>query len=233
MVLNAEQANSVILGGDGLIQTLKSGSVVVLTATIGIAAAKSIAAELNTKGIELIDSAVSGGQGGANAGTLTMMASCTDKVFNDCSDILNVVGKDIYHVGTEAGMGQVVKSCKQSLVGCTYAATFELLSLGAKAGVSPETLLDVIGTSVVGSLPFKNTVNLIMERKFTGTGANSAVTYKDLGLTLDLAREYGVPMITTSVAREIFRAGITKNPGEDNQCVVKVLEDILDIEIKK
>jgi len=105
--------------------------------------------------------------------------------------------------------------------------------LGAKAGVSPETLLDVIGTSVVGSPLFKNTVNLIMERKFTGTGANSAVTYKDLGLTLDLAREYGVPMITTSVAREIFRAGITKNPGEDNQCVVKVLEDILDIEIKK
>jgi len=233
MVLNADQAKSVVFGENGLVETMKPGSCIINTATIGIKGIQDIEKQLKEKKIDLIDAAVSGGQSGANAGTLTMMVSSSKKVFDDCLDVLNVVGKDIYHVGTEIGLGQVVKSCMQALVGCTYAATFEMLALGAKAGVNPEILLNVIGTSVVGSTLFKNTTSLIMDRKFTDTGANSAVTYKDLGLTLDLAKEYGVPMITTSVAHEIFRAGITKSPGEDNQCVVKVLEDILGIEIKK
>lgn len=233
MVLNAAQAKSVVFGEHGLAETMQPGSYIINTATIGISGIQEIEKQLKEKQIHLIDAAVSGGQGGANAGTLTMMVSCPEAVYSNCLDVLKVVGKEIYHVGTQIGLGQVVKSCMQALVGCTYAATFELLALGAKAGVNPETLLNVIGDSVVGSTLFKNTVNLIMNRKFVATGANSAVTYKDLGLTLDLAREYGVPMISTSVAREIFRAGITKSPGEDNQSVVKVLEDILNIEIKK
>lgn len=201
MVLNANQAKSVILGEKGLIDKLKPDSTIILTATIGVSAVREIEVALAEKKVNLIDSAVSGGRGGANAGTLTMMASGPKDVFDKFLDILRVVGKDIYHVGEEPGMGQVVKSCMQALVGCTYAATFKLLALGAKAGVSAQTLLDVFGTSVVGSPLFKNTVSLIKDRKFIDTGANSRVTYKDLELTLDLAQEYGVPMITTSVAR--------------------------------
>lgn len=107
-----------------------------------------------------------------------------------------------------------------------------MLVLGTKAGLDPKILLEVISTSVVGSSLFNNTVPLILDRKFVGTGALSTVTLKDLGITLELAKELGVPMVTTSVAYEVFQAGATKSPGEDNQSVIKVLEDIVGIEVK-
>ena len=232
MVVNGDQAKSVAFGTNGLVEGMKPGSTAVLTATIGIKAAEEISNKLLEHGINLIDSAVSGGQAGANAGTLTLMASGKKQVYDDCLEVLNAIGKNINFVGEKPGMGQVVKSCMQALVGCTQAATFELLVLGTKAGLDPKVLLDVISTSVVGSNLFKGTVPLILDRKFVGTGALSTITLKDLGITLDLAKELGVPMMSTSLAREIFQAGATKSPGEDNQSVIKVLESIVGIEVK-
>jgi len=232
MVVNAAQAEAVSFGKNGLVEGMKPGSTVILTATIGIKGAEKIADKLMEHKINLIDSGVSGGQNGANAGTMTMMASGNKQVFDNCLDVMNAVGKDIYFVGEKPGLGQVVKSCMQALVGCTQAATFELLVLGTKAGLDPKVLYDVISTSVVGSNLFKNTVPLILDRKFTGTGALSTITLKDLGITLDLAKELGVPMVATSVANQIFQAGATKSPGEDNQSVIKVLEDIVGVEVK-
>jgi 3-hydroxyisobutyrate dehydrogenase-like beta-hydroxyacid dehydrogenase len=226
MVVNAEQAREVVYGTNGLIETLRPGATVILTSTIGREHAKEIAAVLADKGIHMIDSGVSGGLPGADAGTLTLMASGPKAVFEENLDVLRAVGDDdaIFHVGEEIGAGQVVKACMQALVGVTFQGTFEALVLGAKAGVSPQVLLDVLGSSVVGSTLFKRTTSYVMARDFVDTGSHIAVTWKDLGLTLDLAREAGVPMPSTALANQLFQTGMTMYPGEDNWAIVKVLE---------
>lgn len=233
MILNAHQANTVLFGDKGLAETLKPNSTVIITATIGLKPVKEIAAKLKEKNINLIDSGVSGGQSGAANGTLTMMAAGDKEVYIDCQDVMQVVGENIYHVGDEAGMGQVVKSCLQALVGANFTATFEMLVLGAKAGVKPEVLYEVVGSSVVGTPLFKNATEKIMNREFVGTGSHIGTMHKDLSITMDLAKEVGVPMFTSSVAYELFQSGITKFPEEDNWSIVKILEYIADVEVKK
>jgi 3-hydroxyisobutyrate dehydrogenase-like beta-hydroxyacid dehydrogenase len=121
----------------------------------------------------------------------------------------------------------------QSLVGCIYAGIFESPILGVTAGVSAETIFSVIGTSVTNTPLFQGAVPAIMDRKFTGTGSNIGNTYKDLSLALALAEEVGVPMATTGTAKQFFQAGITKLPGEDNQCLIKLLECVVGVEVKR
>ncbi|MFC0454118.1 NAD(P)-dependent oxidoreductase [Rhodococcus jostii] len=230
MVVNDEHVRDVLFGENGLIETLRPGAAVILTATIGKQQAQDIAARLSGKGIHMIDSGVSGGLPGANAGTLTLMASGPKAVFDENLDVLRAVGDEngIFHVGEEIGAGQVVKACMQALVGVTFQGTFEALVLGAKAGVKAEVLLDVLGSSVVGSTLFKRTTSFVIDRDFVDTGSHIAVTWKDLGLTLDLAREAAVPMPSTALANQLFQTGKTMFPGEDNWAIVKVLEQMAD-----
>jgi 3-hydroxyisobutyrate dehydrogenase-like beta-hydroxyacid dehydrogenase len=143
------------------------------------------------------------------------------------------VGKDIFHVGEEPGIGQVVKSCLQVIVGCEFAAVFESLMLGVKAGVDPEVLANVINSSVAGSPLIKNCIQKILDRTFVNTGSAIGTYYKDICITMELAQESGVPMFATTQVKQLFQAGINKFPQEDNWSVIKILEDIVVAEVKK
>lgn len=233
MVMNGAQALEVAFGENGLASTMKPGSVFFLTATIGMGYAQQLCKGLAEKGIEMIDCGVSGGLSGAHNGTLTLMAAGKKEVYDSCADVMDAIASNPNHVGTEPGQGQVVKSCLQALIGAEFTATFELLVLGAKAGVDPQILLDVIGTSGGGCGVFKNCVPLIMDRQFKDTGSAITTMHKDLGITMDLAREIGCYMPTTSTARELFQAGLVAFPDEDNWCITKVLENIAGIEVTR
>ena len=233
MVLNGSQVKSVILGENGLLDTMKPGSVIIITATIGRKDIKDVEGAIKEKGIKMIDSGVSGGRSGADAGTLTLMVAAEHDVFEECQDLFNAIGNNIHYVGKEIGMGQVVKSCLQALIGVTFEGVFETLALGAKAGVNPEVLYNVISTTGVGGPLFKSTTKFIMERKFKNTGSHIGTMFKDLGITMSLAKECGVPMFATSIAMEMFQAGISSFPDEDNWSVVKILERITGAEVKK
>ena len=233
MVMNGAQALDVAFGENGLCKTMKPGSVLFLTATIGMGYAQQLAKGLQEYGIEMIDSGVSGGLSGAHNGTLTLMASGKKEVYDSCKDVMDAIASNPNHVGTEPGQGQVVKSCLQALIGAELTATFELLVMGAKAGVDPQILLDVIGTSGGGCGVFKNCVPLIMDRKFKDTGSAITTMSKDLNITMDLAREVGCYMPTTASARELFMAGLTRYPDEDNWSITKILEEIAGVQVKR
>jgi putative dehydrogenase len=126
-----------------------------------------------------------------------------------------------------------VKASLQALIGASFTAIFESLVLGAKAGVKAETLYEVFGSSAVSSPLFMNCAKLIMERKFEGTGSHIGTMYKDLGISMNMAKENGVAMFTASAAFELFQAGISLYPDEDNWCIVKLLEQIAGTEVKK
>ena len=232
MVLNVEQVKAALLGEDGLLAGLKPGSTVICTATIGRSQVIEVAELVTAKGIHIIDAPVSGGAPGAAAGTLTMMVSAPTETFEASKPVLEAVGRDIYHVGEEAGMGQTVKSALAVLIGTTYAGIFEALTLAVKAGVKPEMLRDVVSTSVVGNFLFRDTTENILTRNFKGQ-SNIGTMYKDLSLAKNMANDCGVPLFAASAAFELFQAGKAVNPDEDNWTIIKILENIAGIEIKK
>ena len=135
-------------------------------------------------------------------------------------------------MGEQVGIGQTVKAALQVVIGASYAAIFEALVLGVKAGVPAQTLYDVIGTTAVGGPFFRNCASLIMQRRFRGTGSHLGTMYKDLCISMDVARANGVPMFTAAAAKELFQAGIARFPGEDNWAIVKILEEFAGIEVR-
>ena len=232
MVMTGKQAESIVSGEDGLLTTMNPGKTILLTATIEPHEARSIGKTVAEKGVHLIDAPVSGGQNGAESGTLALMAAADKKVWDENLDLMKAVGENIFHVGEEIGIGQTVKASLQALIGCTFTAIFESLVLGSKAGVSGKVLYEVFSASGVSSPLFKNCAKLIMDRKFKDTGNQIGTMYKDLGITMDLARQNGVPMFTTAAAQQLFQSGISKFPEEDNWTITKVLEEIAGTEVK-
>jgi len=231
MVLNGQQVETVVCGEQGLLTTLQPGATIVVSATIAPSEMRRIGRAIVEKGVEVIDTPVSGGQAGAAAGSLTMMAAARSGVLAGHRDVLETVGGKIFHVSEEIGMGQTVKASLQALIGSTFAATFESLVLGAKAGVSGKVLYEVFTSSGVRSPLLEGCAKLIMDRAFKGTGSHIGTMYKDLGITMGMARDNGVAMFTTSAAYELFQSGISLFPDEDNWSIVKLLEQIAGKEV--
>ena len=233
MVMNGDQAKSVILGPDGVVENMQSGGVVILSATIKPHEAIEIGAAMQGSGIDLIDTPVSGGFPGAQGGTPTMMAAAPDQVMARTRPVLEAVSASIHHVGTKAGDGQTVKACLQSLIGSVFSATFEAAALAAKAGVSGEVLLNVFSTSSAGSGIVNNALQKIIDREFEGTGSHINTMHKDLTISLNLAENLGVPMHTAAAAMQIFHAGRTKYPDGDNWVCTRVIEDIIGAQLHR
>ena len=233
MVMNGDQAKSVILGPDGLISHMSRGGAVIMTATIKPREMREIAAAMEGSGIHLIDTPVSGGFPGAQGGTLTMMAAAPDAVLDEFQPVMGAVSTTIHRVGDEAGMGQTVKACLQTLIGSIFSATFEASVLAAKAGVNGDALYNVFSTSGAGCGCTNTALENIIDRKFENTGSGIGTMHKDLTISLDLAEELEVPMQLASAAMQIFHAGKSKFPEGDNWACTKVIEDIVGAELHR
>ena len=233
MVMNGDQAKAVILGDDGLVSHLPKGGAVILTATIKPSEAQEIAESMIGSGIHLIDSPVSGGFAGAQAGTLTMMASGSTDALAQYKQVMEAVSGTIHHVGEEPGQGQTTKACLQTLIGSVFAATFEAAALCAKAGLSGQKVWDVFSTSGVGCNVTKSALENIVDRQFEGTGSAIGTMHKDLTISLNMAEQLGVPLHMASTAMQIFHAGKTKYPNGDNWVCTRVIEEIIGAELHR
>ena len=228
MVMNGEQVKVVVAD---LATGLKDRGAIILTSTITPEEAREAYSIADLEGVAMLDSPVSGGMDGAHNGTLMLMTAAKKSVFDDCIKILEAVSSNIFHVGEEIGEGQTVKASLQAFIGASFTAIFESLVLGSKAGIKGQTLYDVFSASGVGSPLFKNCAGLIMDRKFKNTGSHISTMYKDLGISLDMAKKNGVPLFTAGAAYELFQAGISMFPNEDNWSIVKLLEQISGTEV--
>ena len=233
MVMSGAQVMDVVAGEGGLKDCLRAGATIIVSATIQPDEARAVEAAIAGSGLNLIDSPVSGGQFGAEAGTLTMMVAAKAEVFRANQDVLNAVGEQIFHVGEEIGMGQTVKASLQALIGVVFAGIFESLALGAAAGVKGETLYEVFSSTHVANTPFfKSCANNILDRKFEDTGSHISTMVKDIGISMALARENGLPLFATSAAFALFQAGISRFPEGDNWAIVKLLEEFSGTEVQ-
>ena len=233
MVMNGDQAKSVIFGESGLAASMSSGEIIILTATIKPSEAREIGAGLEGTGLRLVDSPVSGGFPGAQSGTLTMMAAAPDELMAAARPVMEAVSGTIHYVGTAAGDGQVMKSCLQSIIGSIFSATFEAAALAAKAGIAGQVVYDVVSTSGAGCGITKAALENIIDRKFEGTGSGIGTMHKDLTISLDMAEELGVPLFTAATAMQIFHQGKTKYPHGDNWVCTRIMEEIVGAELHR
>lgn len=231
MVLNGKQVHEVLTAHNGLLEGMQPGATVIVSATIEPREVREAADIVLSRGFHMIDTPVSGGKSGAEEGTLTMMTAAKKEVFDANHDVLQAVGEKIFHVGEEIGLGQTVKASLQAFIGASFTAIFESLVLGSKAGVEGKVLYDVFSASGVGSPLFRNCAELIMDRRFEQTGSHIGTMYKDLGISMGMAKENGVAMFTASAAYELFRAGMSLFPEGDNWSIVKLLEQIAGTEV--
>jgi len=233
MVMQGDDAKDVIFGPEGLMTNMADGSAVILSATVKPSEARAIGAAMEGSGVHLIDTPVSGGFPGAQAGTLTMMAAASGDVLDAFAPVMEAVSANIHRVGDKPGDGQTVKACLQSLIGAQFSATFEAAALAAKAGVSGQVLLDVFSTSSAGCGVVNNALEKIIDRQFEGTGSHINTMHKDLTISMGLGEELGVPLHTAGSAMQIFHAGRTKYPNGDNWVCTRVIEEIVGAELHR
>jgi len=220
---DSPDVEKVVLGVNGIIDGCRPGMVVIDNSTIKPETARSIAAALAEKEAAFLDAPVSGGDVGAIAGTLAIMVGGPEDVFRSVLPVLEAIGKSITHVG-ESGAGQVAKACNQIMVGAQMAAMAELLMLARKTGVDPRRVVSAIqgGAAQCWALDKKPQRLFAGER---GPGFKAYMQHKDLGIVMETARTYGVPLPAAAVTMQLYEAMLQMGMRElDNSALVGVYE---------
>ncbi len=231
MVPNTPQVEEVLFGEQGLAPALGEGKVVIDMSTISSLATKKFAETIRSHGARMLDAPVSGGDKGAKGGTLSIMVGGDADVFERCKPVLDVLGARVTHVGGN-GAGQVVKSCNQVLAAATMAALGESLVMGAKAGVDPAKIVEVLsaGYARCGALDIRG--SLLLERNFD-PGFMTRLQYKDLNLAMELSQGIDSPMPIASLVRELYKTCMAQGIGnEDHSNVIKIFEQLSGLEVK-
>ena len=150
MVVNADQARQILFADKALAGMAADGTVI-LMATCAPRAVEEIAAEVVAAGRRFIDAPVSGGIGGATAGTLTIMAAANRATFEAAKPVLAAMGDKVFHVGEKPGQGATAKTINQLLCGVHIAVAAEALSLAEKVGFDPKVAFDIVSGSAASS----------------------------------------------------------------------------------
>jgi len=220
----------VALGENGILESAHEGMIFVDNSTIKPATARFIAERLAEDGVQSLDAPVSGGDIGARDGTLTIMVGGPVDALQKVMPVFEVIGKTITHVG-ESGAGQVTKACNQIMVAAQMAAMGELLVFAKKAGVNPQKVVEAIsnGAAQCWSLDVKP------PRLFAGNrqpGFKAYMQAKDLGIVMETAREYGIPLPVTAESTQLFNAMLQMGMANlDNSAVIGVIEQLAGVDL--
>ncbi len=225
MLPDSPQVEEVYLGKDGAYEALRSGWLSIDMSSISPTTARQLAERASAAGAEALDAPVSGGDKGAIAGTLSIMVGGSEPAFERARPILELMGKTIVHCGP-AGAGQVVKVCNQVVVGVVIEAVSEALVLGAKAGVDPSRIADVLQ----GGLAATKVLEMRRDNFLSGSfdpGFRIRLHLKDLKNAQELARDAGVALPAAAIVEQLMRAADAKGRGGyDHSGLVTVLEDL-------
>jgi 2-hydroxy-3-oxopropionate reductase len=213
----------VALGPQGVIEGAHPGLIFVDNSTIKPASARLINQKLGEAGVSCLDAPVSGGDIGARDGTLTVMVGGPIQTLERVRLVLEAMGKTITHVGA-SGAGQIAKAANQIMVAAQMVAMGELLVFAKKAGADPQKVVAAIKAGAAQCW----TLDVKPSRLFAGNrqpGFKAYMQAKDLGIVMDSAREYGIPLPAAAVHTQLFNAMLEMDmPDLDNSAVVGVLE---------
>ncbi|WP_010201123.1 3-hydroxyisobutyrate dehydrogenase [Psychrobacter sp. PAMC 21119] len=220
MLPAGKHVHSVYLGDSGLLAELPKGTLVIDSSTIAAADARTVAEAASELGIDFIDAPVSGGTGGAIAGSLTFIVGGSDDAFAKAEPILAVMGKNIFHAG-DHGAGQVAKICNNMLLGILMAGTAEAINLGVKNGLDPKVLSDIMlqSSGRNWTLEVYNPYPQVMENVPSSNGYKggfmSKLMQKDLNLAMQTAQDTNVETPMGAKATELYEAHTVENGDRD------------------
>jgi putative dehydrogenase len=231
LVVTAAQTEDVLFGADGLMSTMKRGSVIIASATVDPNLPPAWQERLSKNGLWLIDAPVSGGATKAAAGQMTVMASALPQAFEAADTVLDSIAGKVYRLGDKPGIGSTVKMVNQHLAGVHIAAACEAMALGMRAGADPRALFDVICNSAGMSWMFQNRVPHILEGDYTPLSTVN-IFVKDLGIVLDAARKLSFPLPLAAAAHQLYLATAAAGHGaEDDSAVIKFYAQLAGIEL--
>ncbi len=221
-VTSSSDVEEVALGRRGVMEGAKPGSVYIDCSTIAPETARKVAEVLAKCDVAMLDAPVSGGDGGAKAGTLAIMVGGEAATFDRCRPVLEAMGKTIVHVGP-SGAGQVVKLCNQVAGALNLLAAAEAIALARRAGVDPTKMLEVVSAGAAGSWMLSNLAPRAVKGDYA-PGFMVDLMQKDLRLVLDAANETHTPLPGTALVSQLFQSIQAEGRGSDGtQSLVDVL----------
>ncbi len=225
MVPDTPDVEAVLFGKDGVVEGVRSGSIVVDMSSISPIATKEFAKKLDALGVRMLDAPVSGGQVGAENATLSIMVGGQPELFEQIKPYFEIMGKNIVHIGS-SGDGQTCKVANQIVVALTIEAISEALLFASKAGTDPRKVRDAL----LGGLAQSRILDLYGKRMIERTfdpGFRIRLHQKDLNLALQGARELGLSLPNTSIAQELFNAVAAQGGSDlDHSAMVLALETL-------
>lgn len=227
MLPASAHVKAVYLGTDGLLSKVRPGVLLIDSSTIDPISAREVAKAAAEHGNTLLDAPVSGGTGGAAAGTLTFMVGGGEADFEKARPILACMGKNIVHCG-DSGNGQVAKVANNMLLGISMIGVAEAMALGTRLGMDAKVLAGIINTSSGRcwssdtNNPFPGVLeNAPASRGYSG-GFGTDLMLKDLGLATDAARAIRQPVIMGALAQQLYqRFSSDGNGGLDFSAIIK------------
>lgn len=230
MLPNSPHVKAVVLGEDGLIKSAQPGTVIIDMSSISPLSSREIYAELERRGIDLLDAPVSGGEPKAIDGTLSVMVGGKKEVFQKYYDIIKAMAGSVVYVG-ESGAGNIAKLCNQIVVAINISAVSEALILAKKAGVDPELVYEAIRGGLAGSTVMDAKAPMMLKRNFK-PGFKIDLHIKDLNNVLETAHGVGAPLPLTAQVMEIMQSVKLDGCGtEDHASLVKFYEKLANMEI--
>ena len=223
MVVNADQAEAVLFD-TGAAGALPDAALVIASCTQAPARARATAERLAGMGLKFLDAPVSGGAVGAEAGSLTIMASGSPDAFEVARPLLDILGGNVYELGDEPGLGSMMKTVNQLMCGAHIAVAAEATQLAAKAGIDPALAQEVLMSGAAASWMLGNRGPRMLQEEPAVTSAVD-IFVKDLGLVLDAGKEARVGLPMAAAAMQMFLAASGLGLGkQDDSHVIRAYE---------
>ena len=223
MVETTGQSEAVIIGEDGFLDALRSGDHVLATATVDPNAVRQWRGSVLAKGADLLDAPVSGGAARADKGDLSSIVGGAPEALEAVRPVLEAYSSRIFHVGT-TGQGLAMKHVNNMMVQTTTATLAEAFVMGAKAGLDPKDMHEVLSVSTGASVALDMHAPQFISGDFD-PGGTIDITVKDQRLQTEFARSLGVPMFMANVSLQLFEMAKASGLGRlDSGSIITLYE---------
>lgn len=225
MVVNAEQAEDVLFGVEGAVETLSPESAVVLMSTVGPGAVRGLGGRLTGRDVGLLDAPVSGGVARAERGDLLIMAGGPKDLFEGLRPALEAMGSTVAYCGGSVGDGQSVKLVNQLLCGVHIAAAAEALAYAGALNLDARAVFETIRHGAANSFMLEDRGERMLEREFVPAKSALDIFVKDMGLVREAAGERGFSTPLADAAHRLYEVGSSLGlGGEDDSGLIRLFE---------
>ena len=212
MATDTPAVEKIVNAHDGIANGIAPGGLVIDMGTTAVEATRALAQTIVSRGAHYVDAPVSGGEIGAKAGTLTIMAGGSQEAISRAMPCFEVMGASVTHVG-DAGAGQIAKTANQVIVGLTIGAVAEALALAKRAGADPAKVREALLGGFAASRILEVHGQRMIDGAFT-PGGKATTQRKDLQQALDVAASIGLELPATTLSRDLYDRLIASGGGD-------------------